>query len=95
MELKSFMSLDLFSLTLKIFFWPSYEAIAPWIRHWLRVTALAVNVASSLQPSQTDDPSVRPAPFITRCLERRNVRRILVRGINDPLPPEAKKILKI
>ena len=29
MELKSFMSLDLFSLTLKIFFWPSYEAIAP------------------------------------------------------------------
>ena len=25
----------------------------------------------------------------------RNVRRILVRGINAPLPPEAKKMLKI
>ena len=25
----------------------------------------------------------------------RNVRRILVRGVNAPLPPEAKKILKI
>jgi len=25
----------------------------------------------------------------------RNVRRILVRGINAPLPPEAKKVLKI
>jgi len=25
----------------------------------------------------------------------RNVRRILVRGANAPLPPEAKKILKI
>ena len=25
----------------------------------------------------------------------RNVRRILVRGVNPPLPPEAKKILKI
>jgi len=27
--------------------------------------------------------------------ECRNVRRILVRGVNAPLPPEAKKILKI
>ena len=25
----------------------------------------------------------------------RNVRRILVRGVSAPLPPEAKKILKI
>ena len=25
----------------------------------------------------------------------RNVRRILVRGVKAPLPPEAKKILKI
>ena len=28
-------------------------------------------------------------------LSSRNVRRILVRGINVPLPPEAKKISKI
>jgi len=27
--------------------------------------------------------------------EHRNVRRILVRRVNAPLPPEAKKILKI
>jgi len=26
---------------------------------------------------------------------RRNVRRILVMGVNAPLPPQAKKILKI
>jgi len=25
----------------------------------------------------------------------RNVRRILVRGVNAPLPPKAKKIVKI
>ena len=31
----------------------------------------------------------------TRCYVTRNVRRILVRGINAPLPIEAKKILKI
>ena len=27
--------------------------------------------------------------------ELRNVRRILVKGVNAPLPPEAKKMLKI
>jgi len=28
-------------------------------------------------------------------IDSRNVRRILVRGVNASLPPEAKKILKI
>ena len=28
------------------------------------------------------------------CSYRKGVRRILVRGVNDPLPPEEKKIVK-
>jgi len=34
-------------------------------------------------------------PMWVRVALSRNVRRILVRGVNAPLPPEAKKILKI
>ena len=37
-------------------------------------------------------------PTAAQLVERsddRNVRRILVRGVNAPLPPDAKKILKI
>jgi len=36
-------------------------------------------------------PGFRPRKLVAT----RNVRRILVRGFNAPLPPEAKKILKI
>ena len=28
------------------------------------------------------------------CSYHKGIRRILVRGVNDPLPPEAKKIVK-
>jgi len=33
--------------------------------------------------------------ILHHCHIDRNVRRILVRGANPPLPPEAKKILRI
>jgi len=33
--------------------------------------------------------------YPTGCVQAQDVRRILVRGVNAPLPPEAKKILKI
>ena len=33
--------------------------------------------------------------MLTALPMHKNVRRILVRGVNAPLPPEAKKILKI
>jgi len=48
-----------------------------------------------------------PLPFTVSCFSKiqigftflipahKGVRRILVRGVNAPLPPEAKKILKI
>jgi len=38
---------------------------------------------------------VRTTSRGTEVFELRNVRRILVKGVNAPLPPEAKKMLKI
>ena len=36
-----------------------------------------------------------PVNLLTSVELTRNARKILVRGVNAPLPPEAKKILKI
>jgi len=36
-----------------------------------------------------------PVNMLTSVELTRNVHKILVRGVNVPLPPEAKKILKI
>jgi len=59
-------------------------------------------VQQRLQPVHRTQQPRRPvytgstAPLIyTNCAVPRNVRRILVRGVNAPLPPEAKKMLKI
>ena len=49
--------------------------------------------------SQTHRSCIRVAVTVVNTKSHnvacRNVHRILVRGVNAPLPPEAKKILKI
>jgi len=56
---------------------------------------LSRDFTSGLDTTHADDVMCAKVSQRKGLFTARNVRRILVRGVNAPLPPEEKKILKI
>ena len=52
-------------------------------------------MSSAYRPNCSTDAKFMSSTAKSSVRGRKGVRRILVRGVNAPLPPEVKKILKI
>ena len=66
--------------------------------HWLKSTHRPNSYLLDLlviKAAQHTHSSVHLCVCVSMTTSASNVRKILVRGVNAPLPPEAKKIMKI